>query len=385
MRTCARSLWMLALLTLGSMTRAWAGLPAAALPALAAGMNETVVAIPADASASAALETTIFKPDGPGPFPLVVFNHGRDAGDPHAQPRSRPLSFAREFVRRGYVVAVPNRRGFAQSTGHYPDTGCDLEADGIEQARDIAATVDAMSHTGYVDPTQVLIAGVSHGGFASLAYGDIATQGVRGVLNFSGGLRKDACVNWRDALAHAFTDFGARARVPSLWFYGSNDRVFDAALVATLYRAYTASGGLAARVDYGPYKDNAHGLVGDRDAVAVWWPATARFLREIGMPDTVRYRVADTRDARPPARASGYAPLDAVQTVPYLNDAGRIGYLTFLAQPRPRVFAISRGGRWAWASGGDDPFAEAIDNCSQNSPNPCKAYAIDDIVVWRPE
>ncbi|RKP58743.1 dienelactone hydrolase family protein [Pararobbsia silviterrae] len=394
---CARALRRISLLrrALAALSLSLMTIALVSASPLDAAMNESVVRIPVQDAPDLRLETTIFKPDGPGPFPLVVFNHGRDAGDPRMQPRSRPLAFAREFVRRGYVVAVPNRRGFAGSDGTYPDTGCDLEADGVAQARDIAATVDALARTGYVDASRVLVAGVSHGGFASLAYGasDFASTAsstgtaaplrVRGILNFSGGLRKDACARWRDTLTRAFADFGARTRVPTLWFYGDNDRVFDAPLVASLDRAYVSAGGIATRIDYGRYKDDAHGLVGDRDGVRIWWPATQRFLQAVGMPTAIAYRIDDPRDARPRPHASGYAALDAVDAVPYLDDTGRIAYLRFLAQPNPRVFAISQSGRWSWAAGGDDPFAEAIDTCSQRARTPCKAYAIDDIVVWQ--
>ena len=91
------------------------------LPQVAANLNEQIISIPADASGSVMLEATLFKPNGPGPFPLVVFNHGKNTGDLHLQPRSRPVAFAREFVRRGYAVIAPNRQGFAGSGGTYPD------------------------------------------------------------------------------------------------------------------------------------------------------------------------------------------------------------------------------------------------------------------------
>lgn len=65
------------------------------LPQVAADLNEQILRIPADASGTVTLEATLFKPNGPGPFPLVVFNHGKNTGDLHLQPRSRPLAFAR--------------------------------------------------------------------------------------------------------------------------------------------------------------------------------------------------------------------------------------------------------------------------------------------------
>jgi dienelactone hydrolase len=374
------------------------------LSSVAAAMNETVIRIPADPSGAITLETTVFKPDGIGPFPLVVFNHGRDGGDPHIQKRSRPLSFAREFVRRGYEVAVPNRRGFAKSDGDYPDTGCDIAADGLLQARDIAATVDFLRARPSIDASKILVAGISHGGFASLAYDRAPAPGVRGVVNFAGGLRKDDCANGSVRLTEAFADYGEAGTrgtqnagqpempgalptpgrpAPTLWFYGANDRVFDAALVTRLYQAYTTAGGKATLVRYGDYKNDAHELVGDRDAVPIWWPATQRFLERVGLPFRVRYRVEEASQLRPTPSPSGFAALDAVNVVPFLDDTGRVAYLSFLGQAKPRTFALSRSGQWAWAAGGDDPFAEAIDNCTQKSPTPCKPYAIDDYVVWQ--
>src|ERR1700760_2962471 len=106
----------------------------------AARLNETVIRVPVDAAGTITLETTIYKPDGAGPFPMIVFNHGKMPGDPRQQSRSDPLPFAREFVRRGYVVVAPNRQGFAQSGGTYEQDGCDVERNGLGQAGDVAAT-----------------------------------------------------------------------------------------------------------------------------------------------------------------------------------------------------------------------------------------------------
>ncbi len=133
-------------LTVGAMVCAWAGcavsfahadpladtqggpLTRAEVPRIAldddtylpaASLNEQIIRVPVDAAGTITLETTIYKPDGPGPFPMIVFNHGKMPGDPRTQARSDPLPFAREFVRRGYVVVAPNRQGFAQSGGTY--------------------------------------------------------------------------------------------------------------------------------------------------------------------------------------------------------------------------------------------------------------------------
>ncbi|NRO99227.1 prolyl oligopeptidase family serine peptidase [Paraburkholderia sp. NMBU_R16] len=351
------------------------------LPHVASNLNERIVRIPVDTVGSITLEATIFKPDGPGPFPMVVFNHGKMPGDPHAQARSRPLAFAREFVRRGYVVVAPNREGFAGSSGTYRQEGCDVEKNGMAQADDVAATIAYMSKQSYVDAAHVVVAGTSHGGLATIAYGATATApGVRGLINFSGGLRQDACEGWKDNLTHAFEAYGQRERLPSLWLYGDNDSIWPSDLVSRMYAAYVGHGAHARMVDFGSYKNDAHRLVVDRDGVQVWWPSVDAFLARIGMPTRMQYRV----DNPPLPQATGYAAVDSINAVPYVDAAGRAAYSKFLRQFPSRAFAISPSGAWSWAEGGDDPVAVALNNCRrENHGDACSLYAVNSEVVWQ--
>ena len=55
------------------------------------------------------LETTIYRPDGAGPFPVAIINHGKAPGDARFQARYRPAQAARYFLQRGYAVVVPMR------------------------------------------------------------------------------------------------------------------------------------------------------------------------------------------------------------------------------------------------------------------------------------
>ena len=90
--------WMLAIIFVAC------GLPAFAQE-LDASVNEQVVMIAKKGGLfSFELETTIYKPDGEGPFPLVVINHGKAFGDPRFQGRARHSNAARFFLQRGYVV-----------------------------------------------------------------------------------------------------------------------------------------------------------------------------------------------------------------------------------------------------------------------------------------
>jgi dienelactone hydrolase len=349
------------------------------LPSVPASLNEQVIRVPVDAAGSITLETTIYKPDGPGPFPMIVFNHGKIHGDPRTQERSDPLPLAREFVRRGYVVVAPNRRGFAGSGGTYEQEGCNVERNGIGQAADVAATVDFMSKLPYVDAQHIVVSGTSHGGLATMAYGPEAASGVRALINFSGGLRQDSCADWQGNLTQAFGDYGEKTRVPSLWLYGDNDTIWPSTLVGKMYAAYAEHGASAKFVDFGAYKNDAHRLVGDRDGVRVWWPAVEAFLARVGMPTGVQYRVAGPAAPKP----TGFASVDAVDAVPFVDEAGRNGYRNFLRQYPSRAFAVSDSGAWSWAEGGDDPMSVAVANCQKQSADPCRLYAVNEAVVWK--
>src|SRR5258707_118712 len=83
------------------------------------------------------------------------------------------------------------------------------------------------------DPTLLVVAGASHGGLVTMAYGAHdahSDTGVRGLINFSGGLRQDECSNWQKNLTSAFGEYGEHVKLPSLWMYGSNDSVWQGTL-----------------------------------------------------------------------------------------------------------------------------------------------------------
>ncbi|HZV64832.1 MAG TPA: prolyl oligopeptidase family serine peptidase [Telluria sp.] len=343
-------------------------------------LNEHIVLIPAGPTRQAMMETTVFQPNGPGPFPLLIINHGKDAGAPNRQPRDRFIFMATAFVKRGYAVMVPMRQGFANSTGRYHDHGCDMTANGYGQAEDILDAVRYAREQDWVDADRIVVAGQSYGGLATLALGTQQVPGVRGLINFAGGLRDDgAHCDWRSALVHAFADYGAASKIASLWMYGANDSLFGPDLVGRLHDAFERAGGHARLVEYGAFKRDSHGMLASRDGEKIWWGETERFLRQIGMPTKELYAV----EAAPSLPKSNFAALDDVGAVPYLSENGRLAYRDYLAKTTPRAFAVSPTGAWCWAEEGEDPDARALETCSRRSGQPCQLYSVDDNVVWK--
>ncbi|NEX63770.1 dienelactone hydrolase family protein [Noviherbaspirillum galbum] len=347
---------------------------------LDAALNEQVVMIPVvSGGESVDLETTIFKPPGEGPFPLVIMNHGKALGNPRAQGRDRFVVLSREFVRRGYAVVIPMRKGFSKSTGDYTDPGCNMTAHGQMQADDLQGTLEYLRGQTWVDKDRIVVAGQSYGGLTALAFGTRNFPGVRGLINFAGGLRMHGgdC-RWEASLVKAFANFGGRTALPSLWFYGANDQHFSPELASRMYDAYNQAGGHAKLVAFGAFKKDAHGMSGSRDGVKIWWPETEKFLREVGMPTEPVIALSD--EIKIPK--TEFASIENIGAVPYLRDRGREQYKVFLSKPFPRAFAVSPTGAWSWAEDGDDPVEQVLAECQKNSSQPCKLYAVDNNVVW---
>lgn len=95
-----------------------------------------------------------YRPDGPGPFPVVVLCHGLGA--------TREMGFdpyARAFAEAGIAALAFTYRGFGDSDGE-PRQVLDIGA----QREDIAAAIEYVKGLDDVDPDRVALFGSSFGG-----------------------------------------------------------------------------------------------------------------------------------------------------------------------------------------------------------------------------
>ena len=193
------------------------------------------------------LPMTVYFPErGSGPFPVVVFNHGRPFGNiqraDYALSRHFPL--VDRLTARGIAVALPVRSGYAPSTG--PDReriGCNDPfafefKSAIASARaDISASVAKVKTLPNVDPERVFVGGTSAGGFAS--GGSMATlQGkAKGIFVLNGGRcgKRGFLFNGHRYAADIFSKAAAMSSIPIVFYASEHDTVIPPPSTRGLY------------------------------------------------------------------------------------------------------------------------------------------------------
>jgi dienelactone hydrolase len=272
-------------------------------------------------SASASLATSANHGDSIR-RPLVVINHG--TSDLTRESVALPVYYwlSRWFVERGYVVLLPQRRGhgatggpLAESIGSCADP--DHYRSGLIAADDIAASIRYMAKQPFIDADNVIVVGISTGGWASLALASKTPSIARAVINVAGGRGGHAggrlnAVCGASRLVSAARTYGTTARIPTLWLYSKNDSYFGPELAHTMASAWTGSGGKADLEILPPYREDGHKIADDRAGWNLWGPIIDRFLNTTVKAPQTASATASASDvetgALPPViRASGSA------------------------------------------------------------------------------
>jgi len=227
-------------------------------------------------------------------LPLVVINHG-SIGKRDPSPRWRPMVLVQWFVSRGFVVAVPMRRGHASSDGEWaegygPCATADYTNANLEAASDIRAAVTFMATRPNVDAKHTLLVGVSTGGFSVLALASASPQwegvNILGAIDFAGGrgsLLSDGDVTRHncapDALVGAAAGFGQRMTIPTLWLYAENDRYFPPPLARQMFAEFSARNSLGTFVQLPPFGVEGHAAWQS----STWEGDVTQFIDRIGV------------------------------------------------------------------------------------------------------
>jgi carboxymethylenebutenolidase len=186
--------------------------------------NPTEVTFP---SGALQLHGFVYRPEGDGPFPAVLWNHGSEKR-PGWLPEVGPL-----FLKRGYVFFVPHRRGQGRSPGDYVMDLLEKAAQrGGRNARDkelveqmelqLQDQIAALAYLrslAYVDARRIAVAGCSFGGIQTVLLTEQGS-GVRAAVDFAG-----AAQTWSETpeLRSRMTKAAQRAQMPILFVQAKND------------------------------------------------------------------------------------------------------------------------------------------------------------------
>ena len=279
------------------------GARADARPAWARGGHVATVPVHEAGGEVDRMRVTWFLPPGPGPFPVVVFSHGREPSPEGRAGLAVGVSRAQAmfWLARGVAVVSPVRPGYGASAGRdleaadldFDDAGrCVGQADFRKTAdpavRSVDATLRWLRRQRWADASAVLLVGQSAGGLATVAAGARDLPGVVGYVNFAGGTggnpeRSPGASCDPGQLEALYAGYGGATTVPNLWIYAVNDQFWGASAPRDWHTAFARGGSPSTFVQAAAVPDgDGHGL--SSHAPALWAPAVDAFLAQFGFP-----------------------------------------------------------------------------------------------------
>ena len=208
------------------------------------------------------MRAEVYKPAGNGPFPTLIFSHGRAADrlDRANLKYPIPKGHVRYWLAKGIAVVAPIRVGYGATGGADQEaSGAFINATGVctskpdfphlvKVTRDITLTALAWTRAQpWVDKDRIILEGQSVGGFATIATVAAQPPGVIGYINFAGG-----AAGWPDRapghscdqeqLREVIGELGKTAKIPGLWLYAKNDQYWGPDAPNEWYRAFAAGG-----------------------------------------------------------------------------------------------------------------------------------------------
>jgi dienelactone hydrolase len=242
------------------------------------------------------LEVVIFRPQGTGPFPLAVINHGSTGRG------TNPALFTETWFSadlaellndRGWIVAFPQRRGRGKSDGRYDEglqevrllgyaCNTDIALRGADRALgDIDAAIAVLRRRQDVAPGPILIGGISRGGILSIAYAGRHLKQVAGVINFVGGWLGERC-DVASTVNHALFERGAAYKRPTIWLYGQHDPFYSIAHSRDNFAAFEKAGGRGQFLEFEAPAGHGHFILGRPN---LWSGPIDSYLKSLAAPE----------------------------------------------------------------------------------------------------
>ena len=245
--------------------------------------------------------THLYKPGGAGPFPLVIYSHGR-AGTPVERSQLKfPVSVghANYWLRKGVAVVAAVRPGYGETGGsdrensftRWSNGGCLGKANFTGTAVNARQVVVALHGWALEQPwvrkDRLLLEGQSVGGMTTVAAAALNLPGVVGAVNFAGGSggypseSPGKSCN-ADVLMQTYQEFGPLVKVPSIWLYAENDQYWGAEMPRQWHAAFKAGGSDTELVQTGPVEGrDGHTLI--NFGGSMWSNPLNAFVKKVGL------------------------------------------------------------------------------------------------------
>ena len=223
--------------------------------------------------AKSALRGYLYVPDGTGPFPAILWNHGSER-----HPGSQPV-LARFYMSHGFVFFVPHRHGQGQSPGPYimdeirVSRGAAVITAQERASLDVEAALHWLRERPEVDPKRVVISGCSFGGIQTILAAERFPD-VRAFVAFAPGAMSWSNDRLRERLELALR----KPTAPVLILQAHND--YDLGPSTVLGKIAAASGGRSiVYPDFGSSSHDGHWAFATSQAgIDIWGSDVLAFI-----------------------------------------------------------------------------------------------------------
>jgi carboxymethylenebutenolidase len=238
-------------------------------------------------SGNLVLRGFLYKPDGVGPFPAIVWNHGSE------KLPGQQSELAKFYTKLGFVFFLPHRHGHGRSPGDYIQDRIEkyraIEKDRTlfqkyvvklhdEYNQDVVAAVAWLKGQSFVDQQQLVMSGYSYGGIQTLLTAEKGL-GIRAFVPFAPAAMSWANTELRKRLLEAVLD----AKAPLFLIQAQNDyNLGPSEVLGPMIKRKGVPNQARIYPPYGTTPQEGHwGFATKEGGIAIWGPDVLAFFQAV--------------------------------------------------------------------------------------------------------
>ncbi len=232
------------------------------------------------------LHGCFWTPDGPGPYPVMIFNHGSEKNPAPCGPPD--LGYF--YQKKGFAFFTFQRHGHGASPGEYimdlqrraylahpySRSDAEIEVVGLQELynKDVESAVAWLKQQKWVDAQHIAMMGISFGGIQTILTAEKGL-GIRAFLPFA-----PAAQSWNPVLADRLRRAVRQARAPIFIIQARNDyNVEPSKVLGPVLEKKGPPNRARIYPSFGSTAQDGHWKFGSqRDGIAVWAPDVSAFL-----------------------------------------------------------------------------------------------------------